>query len=105
MYFTLSILTTSNKLYILEMQSYFLLPNYTVNLRGPFSLSLYGSAKAIDLCTANREPAKPELSYVIGTMVPHDQDNTVENFLAFAFGDTRNGFQTTRVTGQQENIA
>jgi len=69
-----------------------------VTLRGPFSLSLYGSAKAIDLCTGNRGPAKPELSYVIGTMVPHDQGNGAENFLAFAFGDTRNGFQTTRVT-------
>jgi hypothetical protein len=36
LYFTLSILTTANMLYILEIQPYFLLANQTVYLKGPF---------------------------------------------------------------------
>lgn len=35
-YFTVSFITTANKIYMVELQTYFLLANHTVKVKGPF---------------------------------------------------------------------
>jgi hypothetical protein len=85
------------------MQSYFLLAGQTVYLRGPYSLNLYGTARALDLSTKSTRGngdlyARPEFQFVIGTSLQNKNNgNLIDNILAYAYGDTKYGFNTTRI--------
>jgi hypothetical protein len=102
-YFTLSFVTNANKLYTIDMQSYFMIPSLNVQVKGPFNLTLNGTAKALDASTTSKIARnRPALNFVIGTMVADYQNqganaNFTENVLAFAQGDSINGFITTRL--------
>ena len=89
-------MTTSNKLYVLDFQSFFFLANHNVKMHGPYPLSLNGTARCFDKVEVQRSGpnSSQEMRFAIGTTV---QDHNLDSVLVFATGDPIKGFNLSRV--------
>lgn len=73
--YTLSFITSGNKLYQVDFDLYFLHAT-KVHVRGPFELDLHGVAKSLDLPPLGDRNSQNEHEYVIGTTVANLLSNS-----------------------------
>ena len=101
--YVLSFITTSNKMYMVELQTCFLVANHTVRVQGPYALQLNGTARAFEKVETLNSSPSGDSRFVIGTTVSHDSEGQ-DSVLIFASGNSTHGFQLSRITTNEERL-